>query len=548
MSEPDWAQYVPEVTLRDAQVDALGRIYRSMYEDGKRVVILEAPTGIGKSIIQLALCRYVAERPGGKSFMVTPQRSLQDQMRHWERLRVMKGKSSYDCLVLHGANARNAPCSIDASMREGHSECQVGRCPYYTALDAAVNSPTVVHNYMSLLAQARLTNHFGPRSLLCLDEGHTAVHWIRSFLTCEIEPDDLQSYIGESPPDNLELFLPWLRWHCIDLEEVPKGVTENMRNALSSLLRYREVFGALTRADLERMHDESGEDRSFESFAKRTLMTSGLVPWSTRWNDGNRWRKDGWWSIIPLRIAPMSDSLTGLGDKVLVVTATALNKSLMMNEMGLSADDAEYIVIDSAFPIERRPIHKMYVGSMSYKHKKRTMPKMIRKLAQLANKHRDEPGIVHTVSHFLAEDIASELMHRLEGRPVIKLPRGSERDSTIRMFLSGGYGPAAILVGPSLLEGLDGAGNSARWQAMCKVPWPHMKDPVVERMMSRQDPHGKWWAQQWYNWKTAQQTVQGFGRVVRSADDHGVTYLLDSGFDRVLKSGYIPDYVTAAVR
>ncbi len=546
MNMPDWTEYAPEVTLRPQQIDSLNRIWKAMYGDGKRTVILEAPTGIGKSIIQLALCRWTAEKMNGNSYIVTPQRSLQDQMKNWERLRVMKGRGSYDCLIIHGVSAANAPCSIDPKVREGHSDCNVGKCPYYTALDNAVNSPTVVHNYMSLLAQARLGNHFGRRSLLCLDEGHTAVHWIRSFLSCEIEPEDLQSFIGESPPRNLNHFLPWFRWHCMDLEEIPRGVTENMRNVLSSLLKYRKAFGALTRSELQKMYEDS-DAHSFEGFAKRTLLSTGTVPWSTRWNEPNKWRKDGWWSIIPLRIAPMTDSLTGLGEKILIVTATALNKKLMMAEMGLDESDAEYIEISSAFPVENRPVLKRYVGSMSYRNKDRTMPKMIKKLAEIANKHRSEPGMIHTVSHYLAEEVVVELADRLD-RPVVRLPRGSDRDSTIALFLSGGLGPAAILVGPSMMEGLDGKGDACRWQAMCKVPWPHMKDPVVERMMSRTEGNAKRWAREWYAWKTAQQVVQGFGRVVRSMNDRGTTYLLDSGFDRVIKSGYMPEYVIEAIR
>jgi ATP-dependent DNA helicase DinG len=546
MTEPEWGDYVPEVTLRDQQIDALGKIWHSLYECDKQVVILEAPTGIGKSIIQLALARWVAEKQLGNSFIVTPQRALQDQMRHWAKLRVMKGRGSYDCMIVHGGTAANAPCTIDSKIRENHPECGNTVCPYYNALTLATNSPTVVHNYMSLLSQSRLGGHFGPRSLLCLDEGHTAVHWIRSFLSCELEPDDLMSFTSLSPPRNHDLLLPWLRWLCIDLDDVPKGVSEGMRNALSSLMKYRSAFGALTRAELEDLHEKSGSNKSFESFAKNTLLTSGDIPWSTRWNEPSNWKKEGSWSIIPLRIAPMSDSLTGLGTKVLIVTATALNKKLMMAEMGLSSDNAEYIIINSAFPVKNRPITKTFVGSMSYKRRKATLPKVIRRLAEIANSHKAEPGIIHTVSHALAEQVVEELTDRLH-RPVVQLPRGSARDATIRMFLSGGLGPAAILVGPSLMEGLDGAGNSCRWQALIKVPWPHMKDPVIERMMKNKTPKGRRWANEWYNWKTAQLTVQAFGRVVRSADDYGATYLLDSSFQKVINSGYIPNYVMKAI-
>jgi Rad3-related DNA helicase len=66
--------------------------------------------------------------------------------------------------------------------------------------------------------------------------------------------------------------------------------------------------------------------------------------------------------------------------------------------------------------------------------------------------------------------------------------------------------------------------------------------------MDDDDPIHRAWGARWYAWKTAQISVQGFGRICRDYDDFGVTYLLDGGFEDVLRSGYLPDYVLEAVR
>lgn len=545
----DWAHYVPEVTLRPQQLDALDRIYTAFFEDDKEVVILEAPTGVGKSIIQLALCRYFAEDRNGKSFMVTPQRALQDQMKTWEHLRIMKGKRSYECGLLHGATAATAPCNINPDIRkESLDTCSDETCAYFKALTEAQACSTVVHNYASLMSQAHIGSHFGQRSLLCLDEGHTAVHWIRSYLSSDIEPDDVASLTNEEPPDNPKLFLPWLRWVLSTVDQLPSGLTDNMSMTLMKMMSHKSAFGILTRDELEARRSASQNQRkSYESFAKHELMDSGLVPWATQWNEPDKWHKEGYWSTIPIRVAPMAGTLTGLGTKVLIVSATVLNKALISVELGLKSKEPELIVIDSAFPPETRPIRKKYAGSMSFRHRSKTMPKLLKSLVNIANRHHDTPGMVHTVSHNLAWDIALALREAMPDRVVELLPKGADRDLYISRFLTGAMGPSAILVGPSMLEGIDGAGDSCRWQALCKVPWPHMKDPIVEHLMSKTDSNSKRWAQAWYSWKAAQQTVQGVGRVCRSKDDFGTTYLLDSGFDRVLKSGYVPRYVLDAV-
>jgi len=100
-----------------------------------------------------------------------------------------------------------------------------------------------------------------------------------------------------------------------------------------------------------------------------------------------------------------------------------------------------------------------------------------------------------------------------------------------------------VLLTPSMTEGIDLVGDAARWQAICKIPWPYLGDPQVKARRER-DPD--WYA--WrtcltvvqaygrsYAWRTCLTVVQAYGRSVRSEDDHAVTYLLDADFPKFLK-------------
>jgi uncharacterized membrane protein YgcG len=78
-------------------------------------------------------------------------------------------------------------------------------------------------------------------------------------------------------------------------------------------------------------------------------------------------------------------------------------------------------------------------------------------------------------------------------------------------------------------EALDLEGDLARWQLLCKAPFPNTNDSRVAHRLEDDQ-----WA--WY-YRTALRTViQGCGRVVRAPDDYGATYLADSSlldlFDR----------------
>ena len=81
-----------------------------------------------------------------------------------------------------------------------------------------------------------------------------------------------------------------------------------------------------------------------------------------------------------------------------------------------------------------------------------------------------------------------------------------------------------VLLSPSMTEGVDLHGDISRFQIVCKVPYPFLGDKLVKKRMN------KW--KGWYPLQTAKSIVQAAGRSVRSNDDHAVTYILDSDWDR----------------
>jgi Rad3-related DNA helicase len=85
-----------------------------------------------------------------------------------------------------------------------------------------------------------------------------------------------------------------------------------------------------------------------------------------------------------------------------------------------------------------------------------------------------------------------------------------------------------VLVGPSLLEGLDLKDDTSRFQIFFKVPYPSLGSPHIKAKMDHMP--------EWYSWKTAVNVSQGVGRSVRSKDDWCITYLLDGCFSSILNS------------
>ena len=93
-----------------------------------------------------------------------------------------------------------------------------------------------------------------------------------------------------------------------------------------------------------------------------------------------------------------------------------------------------------------------------------------------------------------------------------------------------------------MTEGFNMIDDLARWQVIAKVPYPYLGDEQV-RAKKDADPD-------WYIMQTCMTIIQACGRVMRSHEDHGVTYILDTDFKRLYlqNSHFFPKWFTAAFK
>jgi Rad3-related DNA helicase len=98
-----------------------------------------------------------------------------------------------------------------------------------------------------------------------------------------------------------------------------------------------------------------------------------------------------------------------------------------------------------------------------------------------------------------------------------------------------------ILVSPSAMLGLSLNDDLARWQAIVKVPYPYLGDQSIT--------HRKDTIPGWYDWQTAKDLIQTFGRIVRSENDWGSTYILDDAFTGFYSrnSDLFPPFIREAI-
>jgi Rad3-related DNA helicase len=102
----------------------------------KDIILLNAPTGVGKSLIASAIAHYL-----GKTIILTSSKQLQTQyICDFPHIKSIKGRGNYDCLNISGnkcdkcGNTPSTPCK------------QAGKCNYNVAKSKALNTPVCVMN------------------------------------------------------------------------------------------------------------------------------------------------------------------------------------------------------------------------------------------------------------------------------------------------------------------------------------------------------------------------------------------------------------------
>ncbi len=508
----------PFASFREGQREALDAA-REAFEAGARVVVIEAPTGAGKSALAVALAHEARS-----AYVLTGQKVLQDQYhRDFATLALLKGRGTYACEVVPHATAAQAPCLMGRTF----PACEA--CAYYRARDAALAAPVALMNYAAFLHQVNDAGGFGERDLLVLDEAHGVEAHLMQYLHVRLSDAMLER----------------------------AGVDERLPGFLDPAYSIEVAEALLPRLVARRAQIDAALDAS-----PHLRQTDVVTLQSLQWLDGQvrrlRWLTDTWDAGVewvcehgsdqggvwvgwkPIEVGPLADELLlGHARRVLMLSATVLDETTFLRGLGVPREEAAVIRVASTFPPERRPLVLRPVARLTRHHQARELPRLIEEVAAIMEDHETEKGVIHTHAYRIAGAVHAALPERLRRRIVTHVS-AEGRQAALEDHLT--RPEPTVLLTPSMTEGLDLADELARWQVICKLPYPYLGDPQVAARRAR-DPH-------WYAWRTSLTLVQAYGRAVRSRDDHAVTYLLDADAPAFLERerARLPGWFLEAVR
>ena len=210
-------------------------------------------------------------------------------------------------------------------------------------------------------------------------------------------------------------------------------------------------------------------------------------------------------------------------EKIVLLSATIAPKDI--ETLGLSRRRVLYIQCESPIPASQRPIVAHDVAAVN----RQNLIPATQAIASfihntLAPAHPNQKGLVHAT--YAQATILSELLGH---EPRYLFHNRHDRSEVYRRFRDSPAESGVILVASGMYEGIDLPEDLGRWQAIAKIPWPSLGDPSV-RILSENDPD-------WYLWETWKIVMQACGRICRTPDDFGVSYILDSSFRRLQREG-----------
>ena len=512
--------FFPHSTFRKFQKETIQKI-QDAFDSGRKYVLLESPTGSGKSAIGITLGLF-----NESSYILTSQKVLQDQyVNDYEcsDVRNLKGKQNYEC-IRFGGNCKEGCQKIDKCPDKGV-------CNYEIAKKNAQNAKVALMNYSYFFNVMEYTQSFAPRNLIILDEAHRCDHEILKFIEFSFSSYYLSKLGITSKIPEYETVSEYHLW----IEEIHAKILSLKSELAKKLELYR---GQLSQDTIKEYEEELENLESLDTKICRFFASYLKTEWIFEITENEK-LKSKTITFKPVKVSSFTHSyLFDKAEKVLLLSATVLSKKNMCNNLGIEESECEFIQTESTFPDEKRPIYLTDSGNMGMKFIDESLKQVITDINKILDYHHDERGLIHTHTYKITQYLINNLDRKFEDRLMSHLPE--ERESKLNEFLLSTENK--VLLAPSMTDGVDLKDDLARFIVIVKIPYLYLGDKQVKRRMEI-DPD-------WYSWKAALTLVQAAGRAMRHENDYCTIYIMDSAFEYFLKrnKGYFPKYFINSIK
>jgi len=496
---------------RPHQLEGITEIINAL-ESGCRNIILKAEVGSGKSLIATQVARYFNYAHHYTTMITTESKYLQDQyVKDFPFIRTVKGRNTFECFSDISQHCDKGSCVYIEGFRCPHGvRYDDGKptlidndeldCLYWSQKIEAMNAQICLLNNAYALTDHSFVKHFKPRDLLIIDEAHSIEESMMGFME-----------------------------ETLSLQQINKDIGFSIQKPNStSMLYFAEQIEDISAA-YKTEADTQDNDMKKKRFKDRSKSLRVLSEWL--YEDPDNFikviDKD---SIIfkPITIDRFAEDLfLSLGEQRLYMSGSILKEDIFLENLGIT-DDYKVIDIPPIIPPQNRPIFLDFVGSMSKKNIKATLPLMVEKIRSIAysDKHKNQKGVIHTYTY----PIANMLKKYFKDDDRFIFHSSRDRNMKINAFKQDPGNK--ILVSPYAYTGVNFPYDECRFAIVVKNPYPNIGDAQIQARENLSQNKYKGFS--YIYQKRSAVLSQIYGRGVRAEDDYCDLYLLDKDINGLL--------------
>ncbi|MEE9355216.1 MAG: helicase C-terminal domain-containing protein [Methylococcaceae bacterium] len=468
-------------------------IAEEMINSSKSVLMLSAPTGLGKSLICAMVARYTAPIIN----YVCSDKALQNQLlEDFPSAVVLKGRGNYVCNLFTHLNADSCVGKCD-EYTEGTIACN-----YYDQKDLMLASDFRILNTHYLLYEMNYAGQLKGQTLIILDEADTLDLLFIGFVSLQVTDKQVSRYhLGPLP--KITIVESWIEWAGKSIDKLKthhdikhaKHALDEKYIKANKLIKKLELFLLLVEDDwIYNRHDTYSE-------FKPVWITKDLI---------NKY-------------------LFIHSQRFILCSASLPPKAVICDTLQIPVMNCDYIEVGSSFKPENRKVYFDPIMDMSYKNRDKYYV-MMDAIKAVMDKYPDVKGIIHCNSYVLGKQIMEIGDIRLMSHD------SKNKDEMLKLFMESDK--PIVFVSPSCMRGLSLKDDLARFGICVKMPFLNTQDKAISARLYGSGQRGK----KWYNSEAGQLVLQMAGRHVRSHTDYGDFWILDSCFNRVKRT--LPEWFT----
>jgi Rad3-related DNA helicase len=519
---------------REGQIKICNDILSAYIDEGMQNVLLCADTGVGKSIIAAVVANVLGEKNQNdrKAVFISSTNSLVNQYADTfvdqpdEEFFRIKGASNYQCnyFVSKSGKETSAEECVSKELTEIEKNRFCSKCDFKKAKEQINNTENLITNYSYFMIGRLLTKHVNPRNLHVFDEAH-----LMNDVFCDQFGISLSVVQIDKQVAELKTVMNGKANNFIaDLVMLRDNIKHKMINGSNYndyLITAKRIYGGIAR--LASQHSSLIPDMSAKAKMKKVaskyagIQTSIAEFFIHAYDHVFDDSAPDQIAVKPIFISKMINGM--LARHNLFMTAT-LSLDFAKTTLNLDEKTTKYIDAAPVFPASNRPL--FFVGKDSLNYAKMQQPSTFTEIGNIVNlitqNHNDDKGIMLVPSFSTGRQICQHL----KGTKVFEHVSGTKIVDIMKTFKE--YKGSAILVSPSIFEGLDFQNDQSRYQIIVKTPFAMLGDKRIKRI-AEEYPNI-------YREIALYKIIQGIGRSIRSPSDFAATYFLDKSSETLFNS------------